>query len=226
MGGMFGAIGVLGALIQRGITGRGKEVQSALFENNVFLVGQHMLQFADDRQAAGADAGARSARGRLRRVHGEGRRADLPRRGERRAVADLLRRARLRRPEGRPAPDDQQPARAARGRRCCPTLRERLRAPQRGRAARRLRGAPACRSRRSASPRTCSTTRTCSPPAAWPTSTLPDGDKAGQTVKTTLFPITLDGQRLGVRLHPPQLRRAHARAAGRARLSQRARSTR
>ena len=46
MGGMFGAIGVLGALIQRGITGRGMEVQSALFENNVFLVGQHMLQYA------------------------------------------------------------------------------------------------------------------------------------------------------------------------------------
>ena len=46
MGGMFGAIGVLGALIQRGVTGRGMEVQSALFENNVFLMGQHMLQFA------------------------------------------------------------------------------------------------------------------------------------------------------------------------------------
>ena len=46
MGGMFGAIGTLGALVQRGITGRGQEVQSALFENNVFLVGQHMLQYA------------------------------------------------------------------------------------------------------------------------------------------------------------------------------------
>ena len=46
MGGMFGAIGTLGALIQRGITGKGMEVQSALFENNVFLMGQHMLQFA------------------------------------------------------------------------------------------------------------------------------------------------------------------------------------
>jgi crotonobetainyl-CoA:carnitine CoA-transferase CaiB-like acyl-CoA transferase len=32
---------------------------------------------------------------------------------------------------------------------------------------------------------------------------LPDGDKAGQTVRTTLFPITLAGKRLGVRLHPP-----------------------
>src|SRR6476469_2573841 len=46
MGGMFGAIGALGALVQRGITGKGMEVQSALFENNVFLVGQHMMQYA------------------------------------------------------------------------------------------------------------------------------------------------------------------------------------
>jgi crotonobetainyl-CoA:carnitine CoA-transferase CaiB-like acyl-CoA transferase len=52
MGGMFGAIGVLGALIQRGITGRGQEIQSALFENNVFLVGQHMLQYAITGHAA------------------------------------------------------------------------------------------------------------------------------------------------------------------------------
>jgi crotonobetainyl-CoA:carnitine CoA-transferase CaiB-like acyl-CoA transferase len=35
--------------------------------------------------------------------------------------------------------------------------------------------------------------------------TLPDGDKAGQQVKTTLFPITMDGSRLGVRLQPPRL---------------------
>jgi crotonobetainyl-CoA:carnitine CoA-transferase CaiB-like acyl-CoA transferase len=46
MGGMFGAIGVLAALQQRHTTGRGQEVQSALFENNVFLVAQHMMQFA------------------------------------------------------------------------------------------------------------------------------------------------------------------------------------
>ena len=52
MGGMFGAIGILGALIQRGITGRGQEVQAALFENNVFLVGQHMLQYAITGRAA------------------------------------------------------------------------------------------------------------------------------------------------------------------------------
>src|SRR5262252_3810998 len=46
MGGLFGAIGALSALVQRGVTGRGMEVQSALFENNVFLMGQHMLQYA------------------------------------------------------------------------------------------------------------------------------------------------------------------------------------
>lgn len=46
MGGMFGAIGALAALAQRQHTGRGQEVQSALFENNVLLVAQHMMQFA------------------------------------------------------------------------------------------------------------------------------------------------------------------------------------
>ena len=30
--------------------------------------------------------------------------------------------------------------------------------------------------------------------------TLPDGERAGQTAQTTLFPFTMDGQRLGVRL--------------------------
>ncbi|HSW08316.1 CaiB/BaiF CoA transferase family protein [Aquabacterium sp.] len=46
MGGMFGAIGAMAALAQREKSGRGQEVQSALFENNVFLVAQHMMQFA------------------------------------------------------------------------------------------------------------------------------------------------------------------------------------
>ena len=46
MGGMFGAIGVLAALAQREKTGRGQAVQAALFENNVLLVAQHMMQFA------------------------------------------------------------------------------------------------------------------------------------------------------------------------------------
>jgi formyl-CoA transferase len=44
MGGMFGAIGVLAALRERDRTGRGQEVQSALFENCVFLSAQNMQQ--------------------------------------------------------------------------------------------------------------------------------------------------------------------------------------
>jgi crotonobetainyl-CoA:carnitine CoA-transferase CaiB-like acyl-CoA transferase len=46
MGGMFGAIGVLAALQERHVTNRGQEIQSALFENCVFLCAQHMQQFA------------------------------------------------------------------------------------------------------------------------------------------------------------------------------------
>ena len=52
MGGMFGAIGAMAALMQRQQTGRGQEVQSALFENNIFLVAQHMMQFAVTGKAA------------------------------------------------------------------------------------------------------------------------------------------------------------------------------
>ncbi|PQZ68864.1 formyl-CoA transferase [Achromobacter sp. MYb9] len=46
MGGMFGALGAMAALAQREHTGAGMEVQASLFENNVFLVGQHMMQHA------------------------------------------------------------------------------------------------------------------------------------------------------------------------------------
>ena len=63
MGGMFGAIGAMAALAQREKTGRGQEVQSALFENNVFLVAQHMMQFAVTGKAADPMPGRISAWG-------------------------------------------------------------------------------------------------------------------------------------------------------------------
>lgn len=44
MGGMFGAIAILAALHQRQSTGAGQHVQSALFENNAFLMAQHMME--------------------------------------------------------------------------------------------------------------------------------------------------------------------------------------
>jgi crotonobetainyl-CoA:carnitine CoA-transferase CaiB-like acyl-CoA transferase len=46
MGGMFGAIAILAALYERKRTGRGQFVQSGLYENSVFLVAQHMMQYA------------------------------------------------------------------------------------------------------------------------------------------------------------------------------------
>ncbi len=44
MGGMFGVIAILAALHQRKETGLGQYVQSGLFENNVFLMAQHMME--------------------------------------------------------------------------------------------------------------------------------------------------------------------------------------
>ncbi|MCJ2087887.1 CoA transferase [Methylobacterium sp. E-005] len=52
MGGMFAAIGILAALQERHRTGRGQVIRSGLFENNMFLVAQHMAQFAVTGQAA------------------------------------------------------------------------------------------------------------------------------------------------------------------------------
>ncbi len=56
MGGMFGAIGVLASLAERDHpvhgTAKGRLIESALFENNILLVAQHMLQFAVTGKAA------------------------------------------------------------------------------------------------------------------------------------------------------------------------------
>jgi crotonobetainyl-CoA:carnitine CoA-transferase CaiB-like acyl-CoA transferase len=46
MGGMFAAIGILAAIHERHTTGRGRHIQSGLFENNVLLMAQHMAQYA------------------------------------------------------------------------------------------------------------------------------------------------------------------------------------
>jgi crotonobetainyl-CoA:carnitine CoA-transferase CaiB-like acyl-CoA transferase len=51
----------MAALMQRAHTGKGQEVQSALFENNVFLVAQHMMQYAVTGQPAAPMPGRISA---------------------------------------------------------------------------------------------------------------------------------------------------------------------
>lgn len=51
-GGMFGALGIIAALHQRHVTGKGQRLVASLYENTVFLVGQHMAQYAVTGQAA------------------------------------------------------------------------------------------------------------------------------------------------------------------------------
>lgn len=52
MGGMFGAIAVQAALVERARTGKGQHVTSSLYESTVFSVGQHMAQMAVTGQPA------------------------------------------------------------------------------------------------------------------------------------------------------------------------------
>ena len=203
MGGLFGAIGALGALIQRGVTGRGMEVQSALFENNVFLVGQHMLQYAMTGKAP----------------------APMPARDNPWAIYDVFTVA-----DGEQiflaAVSDAQwqtfctvlgfddlkadAALATNNQRVVlrPALLKDLTARLATRSAAELSammekaGLPFAPIRR---PEDLFDDEHLLATGGLADVRLPDGPKAGQTVKTTLFPITLQGQRLGVRLHPPTL---------------------
>ena len=203
MGGMFGAIGALGALIQRGITNKGQEVQSALFENNVFLVGQHMLQYAITGQPAAPMPDRISAWG-IYDVFTvkDGEQIFLAAVSDAQWVTfcDALGFADL---KGQPqyATNNQRvQARPV----LLAALRERL-------------------ATRSAAELAALFERVALPfaPIRKPEElfddehllatggladiTLPDGARAGQTAQTTLFPFTMDGQRLGVRLQPPTL---------------------
>ncbi|MFM5931227.1 MAG: CaiB/BaiF CoA transferase family protein [Novosphingobium sp.] len=51
-GGMFGVIGILAAIEERHRTGKGQKVIASLFETTIYLVGQHMAQFAVTGKAA------------------------------------------------------------------------------------------------------------------------------------------------------------------------------
>jgi crotonobetainyl-CoA:carnitine CoA-transferase CaiB-like acyl-CoA transferase len=203
MGGLFGAIGVLGALIQRGITGKGMEVQSALYENNVFLMGQHMLQYAVTGKPA----------------------APLPARDNPWAVYDVFTVARgeqiflaavsdtqwmkfcdvLGFPDLKAEPDlATNNQRVQQRPRLLKTLGERLR----HRTATELStlmeqaGLPFAPIRR---PEDLYDDEHLLATGGLADVRLPDGPRAGETVKTTLLPFTMDGERLGVRLDPPVL---------------------
>ncbi|NUP87108.1 MAG: CoA transferase [Burkholderiaceae bacterium] len=201
MGGMFGAIGVLAALIERGITGRGMEVQSALFENNVFLVGQHMLQYA----VTGKPAPPMPDRVSPWAVYDvftvkDGEQIFLS------AVSDAQWGVFCRvlgfddlAADPELATNNQRVLQRAT---LIPTLRQRLatRSAQELAALFEQAGLPYAPIRR---PEDLYDDPHLAATGGLAEITLPDGDKAGQSVRTALLPLTLQGHRLGVWRDPP-----------------------
>ena len=203
MGGLFGAIGVMAALSAREKTGEGCEVQSALFENNVFLVAQHMMQFAVTGKPAAPMPDRISSWG----IYDVFRVKD----GEQIFLAvvsdtqwaifcsafgydDLQADARLQGNNNRVRNRDW----------LIPLLRERLAVQSAADLAalferHGLPFAPITRPHELLEDPHLLATGGLAP------ITLPDGERAGQTAPTVLLPLTLGGERPGVRRSPPRL---------------------
>ena len=203
MGGLFGAIGTLCALIQRGITGEGMEVQSALFENNVFLMGQHMLQFA----VTGRHPAPMPARESPWAVYDvftvkDGEQIFLAAVSDAQwlTFCDALGFAYLKSDPSLSTNNQRVHARPT----LLATLRERLarRSVDELTAVFENVGLPFAPIRK---PEDLYDDPHLNATGGLVEIRLPDGDKAGELVKTTPFPLTMQGHRLGVRLHPPKL---------------------
>lgn len=202
MGGLFGAIGCLGALIQRGITGRGMEVQSALYENNVFLMGQHMLQYA----MTGRHPAPMPARDNPWAIYDvftvkDGEQIFLAAVSDAqwRSFCDVMGFADLKADPALATNNQRVALRPA----LLAQLRERLANRPADELAALMEGAglPFAPIRK---PEDLLTDPHLLATGGLADVIVADGEKAGQRVKTTLFPITMDGSRLGVRLHPPK----------------------
>jgi crotonobetainyl-CoA:carnitine CoA-transferase CaiB-like acyl-CoA transferase len=203
MGGLFGAIGVLGALVQRGITGKGMEVQSALYENNVFLVGQHMLQYA----MTGKHPAPMPARDNPWAVYDvftvkDGEQIFLAAVSDAQwdKFCDVMGFADLKAEPGLATNNlrvQQRP-------RLLATLGERLAAKSAAElsAVMERAGLPYAPIRK---PEDLYDDEHLLATGGLADVKLPDGPRAGESVKTTLFPFTLAGRRLGVRMDPPKL---------------------
>jgi len=203
MGGMFGAIGTLGALIQRGITGRGMEVQSALFENNVFLVGQHMLQYA----MTGKHPAPMPVRDMPWAIYDvftvkDGEQIFLAAVSDAQwqTFCDVLGFADLKADASLGTNNQRVQSRA----RLMTELRERLSSQRADELAAIFEkaGLPFAPIRK---PEDLYDDVHLNATGGLADIRLPDGNRAGDTVRTTLFPITMAGQRLGVRLQPPKM---------------------
>ncbi|MBQ0133082.1 MAG: CoA transferase [Comamonas sp.] len=201
MGGMFGAIGAMAALMQRAHTGVGQEIDSALFENNVLLVGQHMMQYAVTGQAAAPMPERISSWGLydvfnvkddeqifLSAVSDAQWRTFCTAMG----FEDLLADPALQ------SNNDRVRARAT----MLPDLRQRLAQYSAAHLAQvfethQLPYAPISK------PEELLDDPHLLASGGLADIRLTDGEKAGQMAKTTLLPLRMDGQRLPVRLNPP-----------------------
>ena len=203
MGGMFGAIGAMAALMQRGITGRGQEVDSALFENNVFLVGQHMMQYAvtgkpaapmPDRISSWAVYDVFSVK--------DGGQIFLAAVSDAQwqTFCDAMGYADLKADTGLATNNDRVRARPT----LMPVLRERLAQHTADELAAvfERNGLPFAPIRR---PEELFDDPHLQATGGLADITLPDGERAGQTAQITLMPLRMDGQRLDVRCDPPRL---------------------
>jgi crotonobetainyl-CoA:carnitine CoA-transferase CaiB-like acyl-CoA transferase len=203
MGGLFGAIAILCALVQRGVTGRGQAVSSALFENNVFLVGQHMLQYA----VTGRKPAPMPARESPWAVYdvftvagGEQIFLAAVSDAQWQTFCDALGFADLKADPQLATNNQRVKARPT----LMPALRERLSTRRAAdlAAAMEAAGLPFAPISRPEDlyddPHLCAT-------GGLAPIVLSDGERAGQTVGTTLLPFTMDGVRPGVRLSPPKI---------------------
>ena len=203
MGGMFGAIGAMAAIMQRGITGRGQEVDSALFENNVFLVGQHIMQYAVTGQPA-APMPDRISSWALYDVFSvkDGEQIFLAAVSDAQwdTFCDAMGFEDLKTHPQLATNNDRVRARAT----LMPDLRQRLVARSAAELAAifEKHGLPFAHIAR---PEQLLDDPHLNATGGLADITLPDGERAGQTARTTLLPLCMDGQRLGVRLQPPQL---------------------
>jgi crotonobetainyl-CoA:carnitine CoA-transferase CaiB-like acyl-CoA transferase len=188
MGGMFGAMGAMAALAQREKTGLGQEVQSALFENNIFLVAQHMMQFA----VTGKPAAPMPARISAWAIYDVFEVSD----GAWRVFCDAFGLAGLRDDPRLGSNNDRVLARSW----LMPLLREKMAPHSAAHIAEvfeknGLPFAPIARPQDLLEDPHLNATGALAP------ITLPDG----RETKTVLLPFTLDGKRLDVRLSPPRL---------------------
>jgi crotonobetainyl-CoA:carnitine CoA-transferase CaiB-like acyl-CoA transferase len=203
MGGIFGAVACMAALMQRQKTGKGQQVQSALFENNILLVAQHMMQF----QVTGQPAAPMPERISAWAVYDvftvkDGEQIFLSAVSETQwkifceafGFDDLLSDSRLKTNNDRVNARDWM----------IPELRERLK----GFSAAYLtevfevKGLPFAPIK---APHELLDDPHIMASGGMEKITLPDGERAGESVDTILFPFKMDGAHMGVRRHPPKL---------------------